>query len=976
MLCVCALAVLTPAAQGVAQDFSQVPGTVVNHFPRSSGEYVGSPSIVILPNGDYVASHDRFGPSSSFNTSSKTEVFRSTDQGLTWSPSATLQGQAWSNLFTQGNDLYIMGVDKLYGRIVVRKSIDGGSSWTNPTNAANGFLTSANGYHTAPMPMVEHNGRIWRGFEDTSNGGGWPRHFRSLVMSAPIGSDLLVASNWTLSNALASNTSWINGEVNGWLEGGVVVDRDDNLVNLLRVDNLSVAAVVRVDEQNHSVSFNPDQDFVDFPGGATKFAVRYDAASDRYWTLSNPVLPQFQGSSPGSTRNALALMSSSDLSDWEVESVLLYHPDRSKHGFQYVDWQFDGQDLIAASRTAYDDGLGGAANYHDANFLTFHRADDFRTLSPSHALVADTGADRILRYQANAAGEWVPLGNFINSNAPGAALDAPIGLLQDSQGFVYVGEQKDGGRIIRFDAGGNFIDVVATEGVDFSGRPEALALGPDGNLILSTAFGADSDRIFSIDTASRAVATLVDTAFAGGSLDNPRGIAVDDAGTLYVANREGDKVQKFNATTGAFLGDLWSIDSPQGLAWDTSGQRLIASALSSTDLYEVSPDGVANKLYDPSDIGSALGIQVIDGEAFWTDFQNGRVYRLTAQDQKETVVSGLSGPGHVLGVAAPQERTWLSDGIGVWRDPTNWSSYWGVANTAEEIAVFGPGMTADRTVVLDQDVSVGGVRLIGENSVAIAGPGVLRLAGVPVQVFGGDHQLQVAVSLLNEVRADISAGASLAVNNQLRLGGHDLRKTGEGELTLNGEVVADGGEVLLEQGTLNGSGAVLGGLSNTGGTLSPGNSPGRLSISGDYTQGQRGALVMELGGTDANRYDQLLVQGLFTAGGLLSVELIDGYTPALGDFFELVSFRESRSNFSSIDLPRLDNGLAWRLSLHSQPGVLQLSVVAVPEPSAYALSAALLGALFYPTQHIPTLRRLTFPRGKIPGRTIFSGGRR
>ncbi len=42
-------------------------------------------------------------------------------------------------------------------------------------------------------------------------------------------------------------------------------------------------------------------------------------------------------------------------------------------GFQYVDWLFDGDDLIFVSRTAYN----GAHNYHDANHLTFHRVKNF-----------------------------------------------------------------------------------------------------------------------------------------------------------------------------------------------------------------------------------------------------------------------------------------------------------------------------------------------------------------------------------------------------------------------------------------------------------------------------------------------------------------------------------------------------------------------------------------------------------------------
>ena len=76
----------------------------------------------------------------------------------------------------------------------------------------------------------------------------------------------------------------------------------------------------------------------------------------------------------------LALASSPDLKDWTVRSVVLYHPDVAHHAFQYVDWLFEGDDLIVASRTAYDDGLGGAERAHDANFLTFHRIKGFRNL--------------------------------------------------------------------------------------------------------------------------------------------------------------------------------------------------------------------------------------------------------------------------------------------------------------------------------------------------------------------------------------------------------------------------------------------------------------------------------------------------------------------------------------------------------------------------------------------------------------------
>ena len=44
-------------------------------------------------------------------------------------------------------------------------------------------------------------------------------------------------------------------------------------------------------------------------------------------------------------------------------------------GFQYVDFEFDGDDIIFLCRTA----LNGAANFHDSNYSTFHRISAFRT---------------------------------------------------------------------------------------------------------------------------------------------------------------------------------------------------------------------------------------------------------------------------------------------------------------------------------------------------------------------------------------------------------------------------------------------------------------------------------------------------------------------------------------------------------------------------------------------------------------------
>jgi len=46
-----------------AADRQPWPGVVIDHSPAASGIYIG-PSLAVLINGDYVASHDEFGPKS------------------------------------------------------------------------------------------------------------------------------------------------------------------------------------------------------------------------------------------------------------------------------------------------------------------------------------------------------------------------------------------------------------------------------------------------------------------------------------------------------------------------------------------------------------------------------------------------------------------------------------------------------------------------------------------------------------------------------------------------------------------------------------------------------------------------------------------------------------------------------------------------------------------------------------------------
>jgi hypothetical protein len=370
------------AAQNAGKpNFAKVPGVIVDYSPAASRIYIGSPSLVILPDNTYAASHDFFGPGSSRDT---TAVFGSLDKGKTWKKFTELTGQWWSTLFVHHNALYILGTSREYGHTVIRRSQDGGRTWTNPVDANSGLLLADAKYHCAPVPVVIHNGRLWRAMEDAMGPGGWGTCFRAFMMSAPVEADLLKADNWTCSTRLPGNTNWLTNDFRGWLEGNAVVTPAGKLVDILRCDTISPnekAAIVSISEDGKTAVFDPQKGFVDFPGGAKKFTIRPDKSSGQYWTLATIVPAQHRRLKPGGVRNTLALTCSPDLTNWTVQCILLYHSDTIKVGFQYVDWQFEGDDIVALCRTGFDDGLGGAHNNHDANFLTFHRFANFRRLT-------------------------------------------------------------------------------------------------------------------------------------------------------------------------------------------------------------------------------------------------------------------------------------------------------------------------------------------------------------------------------------------------------------------------------------------------------------------------------------------------------------------------------------------------------------------------------------------------------------------
>lgn len=342
-----------------------------------SGRYLCSPSMVRHPDGYLLASMDLYEGGAPQNL---TLIYRSDDDGESWHYVSELFPCFWGKMFIYKGELYMLSVSTEYGDLLIGKSSDGGKSFTEPTvllRGANGKKGSA-GVHKNPQPLIEYGGRLW----GTLEWGAWGSGYHApMVMSAPIGSDLLDPDNWSYSEPVKYNPNWNGvpkGESNGNIEGSLAVV-NGKLYNIMRYSmdklerkfGLVISYKVNTDDPEAPLEYDH---CIEFPGNNSKFTIKWDPISGIYYSLVTRI---YDGERIR-TRNLLSLMRSTDCECWELvrDEIDMRDGDHEKIGFQYVDFEIEGDDIIYLCRTA----MNGANNFHDANYSTFHRIKNFREL--------------------------------------------------------------------------------------------------------------------------------------------------------------------------------------------------------------------------------------------------------------------------------------------------------------------------------------------------------------------------------------------------------------------------------------------------------------------------------------------------------------------------------------------------------------------------------------------------------------------
>lgn len=368
----------------------------VKHQPERTMQFLGSPALIRARDGALLASFDYFDADWEKNLEPRlTDIYRSEDEGETWHQICSLIGAFWGSFFEVGDALYHISISREYGDVVIRRSRDCGFTWSVPRDEHSGILFRGGHRRQRPnyhfggsTPVLIHRDRIYKAceeFGDDRDGCFWHADaFREMVLSAPVEVDLLEAANWNCSNGIAFEPvkyPEIAGPEAGWLEGNILVRPDGSLCNLMRahLKEPNRAFLLDVSSDGSQICFNRERGIIGFPGGSSKFTVRRDPVTGLYFTLSNPV----RHSCWPNARNVLTLAVSEDLCRWrELRDLLTDDTGHTEEqsvsltGFQYTDWQFDGDDLIYLVRMAYR----GSRNFHDSNRIGFFRLKNFRSL--------------------------------------------------------------------------------------------------------------------------------------------------------------------------------------------------------------------------------------------------------------------------------------------------------------------------------------------------------------------------------------------------------------------------------------------------------------------------------------------------------------------------------------------------------------------------------------------------------------------
>jgi Big-like domain-containing protein/beta-propeller repeat-containing protein len=527
-------------------------------------------------------------------------------------------------------------------------------------------------------------------------------------------------------------------------------------------------------------------------------------------------------------------------------------------------------------------------------------------------------------------------------------------------------------------ASGGVLGVAANTTITLDGATH-------GALTISGAYtGPNNSTTILVGTINNAGAILVNAAANNTFLSISAGVILTGGGTVTLSTTGGGIPIINESGSGATLTNanntiqgVGQIGN-NGLALVNQASGIIDANVAGAALL-LNSNGVTNLGLLEATSGGVLQTSTSVNNLSATITANGTnstVQFLNGTTVQAGTLSTLNGG--ILGVAASQTAT--LDGTthgalinaGTYTGPNNSTTVLlGTINNAGAIQVVAAAnntflsisgnvsLTGAGTVTLS--TSGGGTPVINESG----SNGVLTNVTNTIQGIGqiGNNGL----TLVNQSTINANQPAGVLTINPNSLTNQGLLETASGAASqiTNGAIANAGGTIKVDGsmgvpagftvngGTLSGSGTISGSVVvGPSAITQPGDIPlpGVLTISGsgagNYTQGPTDALNVVIGGTTpGTQYSQLKLTGAANLNGAVNVSLVNGFTPAAGTQFTILSAASVTGQFSTPSLPGLPAGLLWTVTYNPTSVVLvaaaPASIAVTPANASIAVNATL-----------------------------------
>jgi uncharacterized protein (TIGR03437 family) len=199
--------------------------------------------------------------------------------------------------------------------------------------------------------------------------------------------------------------------------------------------------------------------------------------------------------------------------------------------------------------------------------------------------------------------------------ATSAELNNPSGIALDSSGNLYIADSDN--HVVRKVSGGNISTVAGRNIQGYTGDsgaatsaelsfPVAVALDSSGDIFIAD---AGNNVIRKVSNSDSTISTVVGGPATTLQLSHPDGLAIDKNNVLYIVDTDNRRIVKFAngaATVIAGNGDLNAsgdggpaleagLGDPMGVAVDNAGNLYIADTFNSR-VRKISPDGIINTI--------------------------------------------------------------------------------------------------------------------------------------------------------------------------------------------------------------------------------------------------------------------------------------------------------------------------------------------------------------------------------------------